>query len=52
LPAIAANASRVEQDRKVPDEDIAVLKGIGMRLDFRPKATAAWKSPTLSSPTV
>jgi alkylation response protein AidB-like acyl-CoA dehydrogenase len=37
LPAIAANASRAEQERKVPDENIALLKGIGMHRAFQPK---------------
>ena len=30
LPAIAANAARAEQLRRVPDENIALLKGIGL----------------------
>lgn len=38
LPTIAANAARAEQDRKVPDENIALLKGIGMHRAFQPKA--------------
>lgn len=38
LPTIAANASRAEQDRKVPTENIALLKGIGMHRAFQPKA--------------
>ena len=33
LPTIAANAFQAEQGRKVPDENIALLKGIGMRLE-------------------
>jgi alkylation response protein AidB-like acyl-CoA dehydrogenase len=37
LPTIAANAFRAEQDRKVPDENIALLKGIGMHRAFQPK---------------
>lgn len=37
LPTIAANASRAEQDRKVPDENIALLKSIGMHRAFQPK---------------
>lgn len=37
LPAIAANAERAELERKVPDENIALLKGIGMHRAFQPK---------------
>lgn len=37
LPTIAANAFKAEQDRKVPDENIALLKGIGMHRAFQPK---------------
>ncbi|CAK9889817.1 MULTISPECIES: p-hydroxyphenylacetate 3-hydroxylase oxygenase component [Pseudomonas] len=37
LPAIAANAARAEQDRKVPDENIALLKSIGLHRAFLPK---------------
>ena len=37
LPAIAANAAQAEKDRKVPDENIALLKGIGMHRAFQPK---------------
>ncbi|MCD1125178.1 flavin-dependent monooxygenase [Jinshanibacter sp. LJY008] len=37
LPAIAANAARAELERKVPDENIALLKGIGMHRVFQPK---------------
>lgn len=37
LPTIAANAQQAEQDRKVPDENIALLKGIGMHRAFQPK---------------
>lgn len=37
LPIIAANAFRAEQDRKVPDENIALLKGIGMHRAFQPQ---------------
>ena len=37
LPAIAANADRAEQERKVPDENIALLKSIGMHRAFQPK---------------
>ncbi|MBA1300873.1 flavin-dependent monooxygenase [Pseudomonas carnis] len=38
LPAIAANASRAEQLRQVPDENIALLKSIGLHRAFQPKA--------------
>ncbi|MBB4820481.1 flavin-dependent monooxygenase [Pseudomonas solani] len=38
LPAIAANAARAEQERMVPAENIAMLKGIGMHRAFQPKA--------------
>ncbi|AOE85321.1 p-hydroxyphenylacetate 3-hydroxylase oxygenase component [Pseudomonas sp. TCU-HL1] len=37
LPAIAANASKAEQMRKVPDENIALLKGIGLHRALQPK---------------
>ncbi len=37
LPAIAANAAQAEKDRQVPDENIALLKGIGMHRAFQPK---------------
>ncbi len=37
LPAIAANAGRAEQLRKVPDENIAILKGIGLHRALQPK---------------
>jgi alkylation response protein AidB-like acyl-CoA dehydrogenase len=38
LPTIAANAFQAEQDRKVPDENIALLKSIGLHRVFQPKA--------------
>ncbi|MCC6076889.1 p-hydroxyphenylacetate 3-hydroxylase oxygenase component [Pseudomonas sp. GCM10022188] len=38
LPTIAANAAQAELDRKVPDENIALLKSIGMHRAFQPKA--------------
>lgn len=38
LPTIAANAFQAEQDRKVPDENIALLKSIGLHRAFQPKA--------------
>ncbi|MCI0995207.1 acyl-CoA dehydrogenase family protein, partial [Pseudomonas corrugata] len=37
LPVIAANAFQAEQDRSVPAENIALLKGIGMHRAFLPK---------------
>ncbi|NMY95363.1 p-hydroxyphenylacetate 3-hydroxylase oxygenase component [Pseudomonas proteolytica] len=37
LPTIAANAFAAEQDRSVPAENIALLKGIGMHRAFLPK---------------
>ncbi len=36
LPTIAANAFQAEQDRKVPDENIALLKSIGLHRAFQP----------------
>jgi len=38
LPEIAANAERAEQLRKVPDENIALLKEISFHRAFQPKA--------------
>lgn len=38
LPAIAANAGQAEQDRMVPAENIAMLKGIGLHRAFQPRA--------------
>ena len=38
LPTIAANAFKAEQDRRVPDENIALLKGIGLHRAFQPRA--------------
>lgn len=37
LPLIAANAAQAERDRKVPEENIKLLKGIGMHRMFQPK---------------
>ncbi len=37
LPAIAANAPKAEQLRQVPDENIAMLKGIGLHRALQPK---------------
>ncbi|KIH83020.1 p-hydroxyphenylacetate 3-hydroxylase oxygenase component [Pseudomonas batumici] len=37
LPTIAANAFRTEQERKVPDENIALLKSIGLHRAFQPR---------------
>lgn len=38
LPTIAANATRAEQMRQVPDENIALLRSIGLHRAFQPKA--------------
>ena len=38
LPDIAANALRAEELRQVPDENIAMLKAIGLNRAFLPKA--------------
>ncbi|TFF13581.1 flavin-dependent monooxygenase [Pseudomonas sp. BCA14] len=38
LSTIAANAARAEQLRQVPDENIALLKSIGLHRAFQPKA--------------
>jgi alkylation response protein AidB-like acyl-CoA dehydrogenase len=38
LPTIAANAFQAEKDRKVPEENIALLKSVGMHRAFQPKA--------------
>ncbi|CAD5378195.1 p-hydroxyphenylacetate 3-hydroxylase, oxygenase component [Pseudomonas sp. OF001] len=38
LPQIAANAAQAEIERKVPDENIALLKSIGLHRAFQPKA--------------
>ncbi len=37
LPLIAANAAQAESERKVPDENIRLLKSIGMHRVFQPK---------------
>nr|WP_174505947.1 flavin-dependent monooxygenase [Acinetobacter sp. Marseille-Q1620] len=37
LPQIATNADNAEQLRKVPDENIALLKNIGLHKAFQPK---------------
>lgn len=37
LPLIAANAVQAERERKVPDENIMLLKEIGMHRVFQPK---------------
>lgn len=37
LPAIAANAVKAEQLRQVPEENIAMLKGIGLHRALQPK---------------
>jgi alkylation response protein AidB-like acyl-CoA dehydrogenase len=38
LPTIAANAAQAEIDRKVPEQNIAILKGIGLHRAFQPRA--------------
>ncbi|MBB1489562.1 p-hydroxyphenylacetate 3-hydroxylase oxygenase component [Oceanospirillum sediminis] len=38
LPAIAANAVQAEQERKVPDENIRMLKSINLHRALQPKA--------------
>ncbi|MCR8718346.1 flavin-dependent monooxygenase [Pseudomonas syringae] len=38
LPTIAANASQAEKDRKVPEQNIALIKGIGLHRAFQPRA--------------
>ena len=38
LPEIASRAAQAEQDRQVPAENIALLKGIGLNRAFLPKA--------------
>ena len=45
LPAIAANAAKAEQDRMVPAENIAMLKGIGLHRAFLPKAFGGLELP-------
>jgi alkylation response protein AidB-like acyl-CoA dehydrogenase len=37
LPLIAANAAQAEKERKVPDENIRLLKGIDLHRAFQPK---------------
>jgi len=37
LPRIAANAEKGEQDRRIPDENIALLKQVGFTRTFQPK---------------
>lgn len=43
LPQIAANAENCEKERKVPDENIALLKGIGLHKAFLPKAYGGYE---------
>ncbi|MBS7838422.1 p-hydroxyphenylacetate 3-hydroxylase oxygenase component [Wohlfahrtiimonas chitiniclastica] len=43
LPQIAENAEKCEQARKVPDENIALLKGIGLHKAFLPKAYGGYE---------
>ncbi|ACO79379.1 acyl-CoA dehydrogenase protein [Azotobacter vinelandii CA] len=38
LPQIASNAVRAEKERMVPEENISLLKSIGMHRAFQPKA--------------
>ncbi len=38
LPTIAANAAQAEKDRKVPEQNIALLKSIGLHRAFQPRA--------------
>lgn len=40
LPTIAANAQEAEQLRKVPDENIRLLKEIGFTRAFQPRNMA------------
>jgi hypothetical protein len=42
LPTIAANAFQAEQDRKVPDENIALLKASVCTVPFSRKPSVAW----------
>lgn len=43
LPKIAANAEQCEKDRKVPEENIQLLKGIGLHKAFLPKAYGGYE---------
>lgn len=43
LPQIAENAENCEKARKVPDENIALLKGIGLHKAFLPKAYGGYE---------
>ncbi|QQE91359.1 p-hydroxyphenylacetate 3-hydroxylase oxygenase component [Azotobacter chroococcum] len=38
LPQISSNAARAEKERMVPEENISLLKSIGMHRAFQPKA--------------
>lgn len=51
LPTIAANAARAEQDRQVPAENIALLKGIGLHRAFQPKLYGGLEISCPNSPT-
>ncbi len=44
LPQIAANAERTEQERKIPDENIALLRETGSFARFSPSAMAALRA--------
>lgn len=43
LPQIASNAENCEKARKVPDENIKLLKGIGLHKAFLPKAYGGYE---------
>lgn len=45
LPLIAANAAQAESERKVPDENIQLLKDIGMHRAFQPKKFGGLEMP-------
>ncbi|AVW92153.1 p-hydroxyphenylacetate 3-hydroxylase oxygenase component [Celeribacter baekdonensis] len=45
LPQIAANAQKAEDDRMVPAENIALLKGTGLHRAFQPKAYGGLEMP-------
>ncbi len=43
LPDIAANALRAEEERRVPVENVRLLKRIGFTRAFLRKRSAAWR---------
>lgn len=45
LPTIAANAVRAEQERKIPDENIRLLKSIKLHRAFQPRAYGGLELP-------